>query len=484
MTYQNEGEELRAGLAKSPSGISGLDDITHGGLPTGRPTLLCGGPGCGKTVLAMEFLVRGAREFDEPGLFVSFEETTEHLCQDFCSLGFDLEKLIENKMVKFVHVSLSRDEIVESGEFTLDGLMILLEQSIRAIGAKRLVLDTLEAVFAVLGPTENLRTEIARLFQWLKDKSITALVTGERGKEELTRHGFEAYISDCVILLDHRITEQTSKRRLRVIKYRGSSHAADEFPFSIGQSGLSVLPISSLLLDHGARPERVSTGVSGFDEMLEGKGYFQGTTVLICGKAGTGKSSLAAAFALAAVGRGERCLYFSFEESGPQIERNMKSVNIDLAPGLEKGLLTIRAFRPSFRGLEEHLVSVMRETEIVEPSCVVMDPITNFVNVGGVDEVRSMLTRILDVLKRRGITLLMTALTDGGAGKPTKTETHLSSLVDTWIALDLELKRERRRRKLYVVKSRGMDHSQEIRELIMSPRGLWVSTSSGEEDRG
>jgi circadian clock protein KaiC len=468
-------------LAKVRTGIAGLDEITYGGLPAGRPTLICGGPGCGKTILAMEILVRGAREFDEPGLFLSFEETAEHVIQDFHALGFHLEDLVEGKKLKIIHVSISKDEILQSGEFTLEGLLILLEHAIAEIGAKRVVLDTLEAVFTALNETDALRTEIARLFQWLKDKGITAMITGERGKELLTRHGFEEYISDCVILLDHRILEQTSKRRVRVVKYRGSGHAGDEFPFVIGENGVSILPITSLLLDHGACPERVSTGVKDLDAMLEGQGYFKGTTVLISGKAGTGKSSLASAFALAAVQRGERCLYFSFEESTAQIERNMQSLGMDLGTGLGNGLLAIRAFRPSFRGIEEHLVSIMRATEIVKPACVVLDPITNFVNVGGVEEVRSMLTRILDALKRKGITLVMTALTKGGRDKSTKTEAHLASLVDSWVALDLELKRKTRHRTLYVVKSRGMNHSQETRELIMSASGLSLSATPIEE---
>jgi circadian clock protein KaiC len=472
---QSDVGESGPALSKVLTGIAGLDDITHGGFPASRPTLVCGGAGCGKTILAMEFLVRGAREFDEPGLFVSFEETARHIVEDFGSLGFDLGDLIERKKLKIVQVSLAKDEIVEAGVFTLDGLLILLDSGIAQVGAKRVVLDTLEAVFSALSQTENLRTEIGRLFQWLKDKGVTAVVTGERGKKELTRHGFEGYISDCVILLDHRVYEQTSKRRLRIVKYRGSAHATDEFPFLISPTGLSVLPISSLVLDHQTSSGRMSSGVKDLDAMLEGQGYFIGTTVLISGKSGTGKSSLAAAFALAATRRGERCLYFSFEESEAQIERNMKSTGIDLSRGLVKKALIIRAFRPTYRGLEEHLVSVMRDTELIKPTCVVMDPITNFVNVGGVEEVRSMLTRILDSLKRKGITLLMTALTQGGKGKGSKTEVHLSSLVDTWIALDLELKGDVRHRTLYIVKSRGMNHSQTTRDLLLSSNGLSIA---------
>jgi circadian clock protein KaiC len=461
-------------LAKAPTGIIGFDEITRGGLPNGRATLVCGGPGCGKTVLAMEFLVRGALEFDEPGLFVSFEENPKHLIENFRSLGFNLLDLIAARQLKISHVELSSGEIIEAGAFSLDGLLIRLEHSIAEIGAKRLVLDTMETIFSALADTERLRNEIGRLFHWLRDKGITTIVTGERGREELTRYGFEEYISDCVILLDHRVDEQLSKRRMRIVKYRGSSHGTNEFPFFIGETGFFVLPITSLTLDHTARSESLSTGVQDLDKMLGGKGYFQATTALITGKAGTGKSSLAAAFAVAACERGERCLCFSFEESESQMVRNMKSIGMDLDLWLRRGLLRIRAFRPTLRGLEEHLVTLVKETNVADPTCVILDPITNFLTVGGAEEVKSMLTRILDHLKHRGVTLLMTALTNG-SGRLDETEMHVSSLVDTWIALDLERTGNTRRRSIYVVKSRGMEHSHETRELVMSSRGLCLN---------
>jgi circadian clock protein KaiC len=460
-------------LAKAQTGITGFDEVTGGGLPRGRPTLFCGGPGCGKTILAMEFLVRGAREFNEPGLFVSFEESPDQLIQNFRTLGFDLDDLIEKNRLKISHVELSRVEIIESGTFSLDALLIRLEHGLAEIGATRLVLDSMEAVFSALSRTENLRNEIARLFHWLRDKGVTAVVTGERGKEELTRHGFEEYVSDCVILLDHRVTDQIPKRRLRIVKFRGSPHASNEFPFLISNTGVFLFPITSLNLDHAASLEYVGSGVKDIDAMLGGHGYFKASTVLVTGKAGTGKSSLAAAFAVAACERGERCLYFAFEESAAQMTRNMKSVGIDLDRWIKNGLLTVRAFRPTFRGLEAHIISVVREADAVKPACVVIDPITNFITVGGEEEVRSMLTRILDLLKRRGVSLLMTALTPG-SGIANETEMHVSSLVDTWIVLDLESAGDIRRRKIYIVKSRGMEHSYETRELVMSPRGLSV----------
>jgi circadian clock protein KaiC len=457
-------------LPKAATFIKGLDAITQGGFPAGRSTLICGGPGCGKTIVAMEFLVRGARNFDEPGLFVSFEESTTQLLDNFRSLGFGIEDLIEQKKLKITHVQLLRGDIIEAGIFSLDALIIRIQHGITEVGAKRVVLDTMETIFSACSNSESLRNEIARLFHWLREKGVTAVVTGEQGKGGLTRHGFEEYLSDCVILLDHRVSDGTSKRRLRVVKYRGSSHAADEFPFLIGETGVSVVPITSLNLDYRAFDERVSTGVTEIDELLGGHGYFKATTVLVNGRAGTGKSSLAAAFVRAACERGERCLYFSFEESEAQFTRNMKSIGIDLDPWLRKELLVVRSFRPTLRGLEEHLVSIAEETEAIDPSCVVIDPITNFITVGDAEEVKSMLTRIVDLLKRRGATLLMTALMTG-TSRLDESEIDVSSLVDTWIALDMELMGEVRRRSIYVVKSRGMEHSHQTRELVLSPRG-------------
>lgn len=465
-------------IDKAPTGVNGFDEITHGGIPAGRTTLVCGGPGCGKTVFAMETLVRGARQFGEPGLFVSFEESPQNLVKNFRSLGFDLDGLIADKQLKIIHVELSREAIVEAGPFTLEGLRIRLEHGIREIGAKRVALDTLETLFSALSDTEMLRNEVATLFHWLRDRSVTAIVTGERGKEELTRHGFEEYLSDCVVQLDHRVVEQISRRRLRVLKYRGSAHGKDEYPFLIGASGLSVLPLTSARLDHGASSERVSSGVRKLDEMLAGKGYFRGSTILVSGKAGTGKSSLAATFAAAACARKERCLYFAFEESPAQIVRNMRSLGVDLEPPAKRGLLALRASRPTFLGLEEHLVAMIQDVEALAPHCVVIDPITDFLSAGNRSEIKAMIVRLIDHLKKRNITLLVTALTPGSE-IPEQTEEKVSSLVDTWIALDLEIVGHSRRRQLYVVKSRGMEHSQETHELVMSSRGLTLRRLKG-----
>jgi len=458
-------------IEKAPTGITGLDEITRGGLPARRATLVCGGAGCGKTVLAMEFLVRGAQQFGEPGLFVSFEEKPQSLVENFRSFGFDLNALIGKKQLKISHIDLSHAEVIETGEFTLEALLIRLEHAIREIGAKRVVLDTMETIFSVLANTESLRAEIARLFHWLTDKGVTAIVTGEKGQKELTRHGFEEYLSDCVLLLDHRICDQISKRRMRIVKYRGSPHGKDEYPFLIGETGFSVLPLTSLLLDQKVSDERVSTGVRRLDEMLAGKGYFRGTTVLVSGKAGTGKSSLAAAFAAASSARNEHCLYFAFEESALQLARNMRSLGIDLDKWTKGSLFTLQATRPTFLGLEEHLVGMIKLIDTLRPSCVVIDPITNFLSAGDQPEIKAMLMRLIDYLKSREITLLLTALT-GGSYRPDETEEKVSSLVDTWIALDLEVVGHARRRQIYIVKSRGMEHSRETFELVMSINGL------------
>jgi len=470
-------------VAKAPTGIAGLDEITHGGLPAGRPTLVCGGPGCGKTILAMEFLVRGALEFDEPGLFVSFEESIEDLHHNFRSFGFDLKALIEQKKLYVSHVKLSRAEIVEAGEFTLDGLFVRLEQAIHQVGAKRVALDTMETLFSCLSSSENLRSEIARLFQWLKDKGVTVVITGERGASELTRHGFEEYVSDCVLLLDHRITEQVSKRRMRVVKYRGSAHGMDEYPFLIGDTGFAALPISSVHLDHGVGTDRVGTGVPDLDAMMGGKGFFRGSTVLISGGAGAGKSTLAAAFAAATCEKGEKCLHLAFEESAGQLIRNMRSVGIELQPWIDQGLLSIQARRPTLFGIEEHLMAIFREVRRMRPKAVVIDPITNFLSIGAPWEVKSLLTRVLDQLRGMGATVLLTSLTPGD-GTIENSEAGVSSMTDTWIALNQKMNGNLRQCYLYVLKSRGMEHSREVRELKMSASGLSLRpvSAAGSED--
>ncbi|MFW5714593.1 MAG: circadian clock protein KaiC, partial [Brevefilum sp.] len=448
---QNSNGNLR--LTKTPTGIDGFDHIAFGGLPAGRPTLIAGGPGCGKTVFGMEFLVHGARDFDEPGLFVSFEVNQEHLLSDFRSMNLALRHLIDEKKLKILQVDLDPTEIVTAGDFSLDALILRLEAAIDAIGAERLVLDTMEKIYSVLPDSANLRQEIGHLFDWIRQKGLTTVVTGESGDKSLTKRRFEAYISDCVILLDHRIVEQISNRQLRILKYRGSEHGTDEYPFVIGEQGFSVFPITTAKLDHKVSQERVSTGIEGLDEMFGGQGYFRGSSVMAAGKAGTGKSTLSAAFARAACKRGENVLYLAFEESPDQIIRNMRSVNIDLQPCRDQGLLHIDAFRPSLRGLEEHLIKINNLVDVIKPECVVMDPLSGLTEIGTQKEVKAMLTRTMDILKSKEITLFATVLTPGSES-PEETEVGISSLMDTWIALDYVIQDSIRLRYIYIVKSR------------------------------
>jgi circadian clock protein KaiC len=458
-------------LPKSPTGIQGLDEITGGGLPRGRPTLICGGPGCGKTILSMEFLINGARQFGEPGVFLSFEETVEDLTANFASLGFDPRPLSASKKLALDYVQVEPNEIQETGAYDLDGLFIRLGHAIDSIGAKRVVLDTIETLFAGLSQTRLLRAELRRLFNWLRTKGVTAIVTGERGEAGMTRHGLEEYITDCVILLDHRVVEQNATRRLRVVKYRGSTHGANESPFFIDESGISVLPITSLGLQHRVATGRLSTGVRDLDAMLGGKGYFRGSSILVSGSAGTGKTSLAGYFADAACRRGESSLYFAFEESAAQIVRNLRSIGLDLEPWLGKGLLQVHAARPTTSGLEGHLSAMHRLIDEKRPRVVVVDPISNLISVGTSVEVKAMLARLIDFMKVRQMTALFTSLTID-EGHPEGTDIGISSFMDTWLVLrNIELNGERTRR-LNVLKSRGMSHSNQVREFVLTSHGL------------
>jgi circadian clock protein KaiC len=458
-------------LPKTPTGIRGLDDITHGGLPTGRPTLVCGSAGCGKTLLAMEFLVHGAVDFGEPGVFMSFEETAVDLAQNVASLGFDLKKLIAAKKLAVDHVFIERNEIEETGEYDLEGLFIRLGHAIDAIGAKRVVLDTVEALFAGLPDHAILRSELRRLFRWLKDKGVTAIITGERGETTLTRFGIEEYVSDCVIMLDHRVTEQMSTRRLRVAKYRGSIHGTNEYPFLIDEDGISVLPVTSLGLNFEVSRERIPTGIVRLDTMLGGKGYYRGSSILVSGTAGSGKTSVAAHFAEATCRRGERCLFFLFEESPSQLLRNMSSIGLNLQPWMKQGRLRFHAARPSLYGLEMHLAITLKLINEFKPDVVIVDPISSFSAVGNTFEATAMLIRLVDFLKVKGITVLLVNLAAGGTALE-HTQAEISSLIDTWLLLrDLELNGERNR-GMYVLKSRGMAHSNQIREFLLTSHGV------------
>lgn len=461
-------------LAKTPTGIAGFDEITFGGLPAGRPTLVCGSAGCGKTLLAMEFLVRGATMYDEPGVFIAFEETEKELAENVASLGFNLHELVASKKLIVDYVHLERSEIEETGEYDLEGLFIRLGHAIDSISAKRVVLDTIEVLFSNFLNPLLLRSEIRRLFRWLKEKGVTAVITGERGEgTTLTRQGLEEYVSDCVIVLDHRVNDQSSTRRLRIVKYRGSQHGTNEYPFLIDEDGFSVMPITSLGLDHVALKERISSGIPTLDEMLANKGYFKGSSILVSGTAGTGKSSLSAHFANSVCAKGGKVLYFSFEESPSQIIRNMESIGLDLDQWLKKDLLHFHAMRPTFSGLELHLTTIHKLINIFSPSVVILDPINSFVTGNNPLEARSMSMRLIDFLKLRKITSFMTNLTNN-SGKLEETDIYISSLIDTWLLLrDIETG-GKRLRGIYVLKSRGMAHSNKIRELILTDDGINV----------
>jgi len=465
-------------LPKTPTGIRGLDEITRGGLPRGRPTLVCGGPGSGKTLLALTFLVNGAIRFDEPGVLMTFEENGEEIASDVASLGFDLPELIHAQKLSVDYVRVERSEIEETGEYDLEGLFVRLDYAIRTVSAKRVVLDTLESLFAGLKDDAVLRAELRRLFRWLKDKGVTAVITGERGDGLLTKQGLEEYVSDAVILLDHRVHDQVSTRRLRVVKYRGSHHGTNEYPFLIDATGISVLPVSSMALEHDAPLDRISAGIQRLDGMFGGKGYYRGSTVLVSGAAGTGKTSLAAHFLDAACRRGERCLCFLFEESPQQLIRNMRSIGIDLEPWVTAGLLRFHADRPSRYGLETHLATMHQVVADFQPTVVVLDPVTNLMTVGTFADVQAMLTRMIDHLKTENITALLTSLTPGQL-EIERTENSISSLMDTWIVLANEDVGGHHRRGLYVLKSRGMAHSNELREFALTDQGLDIAANGG-----
>ena len=458
-------------LEKAPTGIAGFDEVTSGGVPKGRPTIVCGGPGCGKTMFAVEFLVRGATEYNEPGVLMTFEETSEEMAKNVASLGFDLKGLAARKKVVLEYVRIEASEIHETGEYDLEGLFIRLQHAVDRIGAKRVVLDTVEAIFSGFGNTGLLRAEIRRLFRWLKDRGLTTVVTAEKGDGSLTRYGLEEYVSDCVIFLDHRVTDQISTRRMRVVKYRGASHIADEVPFLIDERGFSVLPSTSMKLNHVVSNQRVSSGVADLDEMLEGKGFYRGSSILVSGTAGSGKSTLAAHFAQQTCRDGERCLYVALEESPAQATRNMKSVGVDLEKYVRKGLLRFEAWRPTQSGLEMHLLQIHKLVEQHKPTAVVIDPITNLL-LGNRNELHSMLMRLIDFLKTKQITGFFTALTSGRNKEIEESDVGISSLIDTWIfARDVELNGERNR-CIYVLKSRGMAHSNKVREFLMSKNGI------------
>lgn len=458
---------------KTPTGIDGLDEITDGGFPKGRPTLICGGAGCGKTLMGIQFLIKGITTYKEPGVFMSFEEPSKDLSLNVKSLGFDLEQLKAEKKLVVDYVRVEKSEIEEAGEYDLDGLFVRLGYAIDTVKAKRVVLDTLEALFSGLDNQAILRAELRRLFHWLKEKGVTAVITGERGESSLTRQGLEEYVSDCVILLDHRVIEQVSTRRLRVVKYRGSTHGTNEYPFLIDSEGISVLPITSLKLDNEVSSQVVSTGVPGLDEMFDGRGVYRGSNLLVSGTAGTAKTTVAAYFANEQCKKKEHVIYFAFEESPQQLIRNMRSIGIDLEQHVKKGFLHIHSSRPTLNGLELHLLTLRKLIKEIKPSAVIIDPISNLINVGSEHEVRSMLVRLIDMLKLNNITAVFTSLSKAnGYIRPDLAEESVSSLIDTWITVrDMEGIGERNR-GIYIIKSRGMGHSNQVREFVITNKGI------------
>jgi circadian clock protein KaiC len=468
---EKKGNNNIPALLKTPTGIPGLDEITSGGLPKGRPTLVAGDAGCGKTLMSLEFIVKGALNYNEPGVFMAFEEQTEELATNVASLGFDLEQLQKDKLIRLDHVHIEKSEIEETGEYDLDGLFIRLGYAIDSIGAKRVVLDTIENLFSGLNNQAVLRAELRRLFHWLKEKGVTAIITAERGEGSLTRQGLEEYVSDCVILLDHRIINQISTRRLRIVKYRGSVHGTNEYPFLIDEDGISVLPVTSLKLEKAVSTGRIPSGIKALDHMLGGNGFYRGSSILVSGTAGTGKTSLAAYFANQACIDNKRCIYFAFEESPNQIIRNMKSISVDLDKHVKKGLLKFHASRPTLYGLEMHLVAIYKLIKNFKPEVVILDPITNLITVGSVSEVKSMLIRLIDFLQEEQITVMFTALTLNTVVSE-QTDEGVSSLVDAWLLVrDIEFNGERNR-GMYIMKSRGMKHSNQVREFIITDKGL------------
>ncbi|MEP7110780.1 MAG: circadian clock protein KaiC [Ferruginibacter sp.] len=459
---------------KSPTGIRGLDNITNGGLPKNRPTLLLGNTGCGKTIMAMEFLVNGITQFNEPGVFMAFEEKIDELIANVKSLSYDLDKHLSEEKMYLEQIQVNRDAIVETGKYSIEGLFVRLEQAIDNVKAKRVVLDSLDTLFYGLDYL-TLRSEFRRLFSWFKDKKVTAIITAELGDAFLTRHGLEEYVADCVIILDNRVTNQIATRRLRVMKYRGSLHGINEYPFIIDEKGITVFPLVSEGLQQKSSSLRISSGIKDLDEMMDKKGFYVGSSILISGTAGTGKTSVAASFAFNVCSNNKKCLFCAFEEAPNQITRNMLSIGVKLEPFAKSGVLTFYYSRPTLQNLELHFIAIRKIIHEIKPSVVILDPITNLMTEGPNSDIRSMLTRFVDYLKTEQITVMFTAAITVGSIERNPSDEGISSMVDTWMMVqDIEVEEERIR-SLCVMKSRGMAHSNKVRRFNISSKGITLS---------
>jgi len=455
-------------IPKTATGIPGLDQILNGGLPKGRVTLVVGNSGTGKTLLGIEFLVNGIRQHDENAILVTFEESASKVTENVSSLGFDLNNLQDDGKLTVMAFKVDLPE-KNRGYFDFSPLLVLLEEAIVCIGAKRVVLDTIELLFGAYSDQTTARIELVKLMRWLEDRGVTAIITGESGNNALTRFGIEEYVSDCVIVLDHRVREEISTRLLRVMKYRGSVHGTNEYPFLIAKNGFIVLPVSSLSLDYAVSRERVSVGVPELDEMLSG-GPYRGSTTLVTGVSGTGKTSVAMSMVNAACARGERSLVLLYEESAFQLERDMGSIGINLKRWTDSGMLKIWASRPLEYGLENHLAIFINMLESFKPAIVAIDGLTAFSRGGFDPDVFIFITRKIGILKARGITTVLTTLKKDVEDE--SSSLHISSLTDTGILLRNIEKNGERNRLLAVTKSRGTAHSNQLREFTLSSDGI------------
>ncbi|WP_240236172.1 circadian clock protein KaiC [Nocardioides sp. CFH 31398] len=455
-------------LEKAATGIEGFDDITFGGLPRARATIVTGAAGSGKSMFGVEFLAQGARAYGEPGVLLSFEETADELVANAASIGVDLRAMADEGTLVVDSAAGDLDDLVQSGAFDLEGLLLRLAAAIDAVGARRVVLDTVETLFSTLPDETTVRREFARLLRWLKERDLTVVVTAERGQQgRLTRHGIEEYVSDCVVVLDHRVEDEVATRRMRVAKYRGSPHGTNEFPFLISGRGLVVMPLHHDELTEVSE-ERVSLGIPELDTMVGG-GVFRGSTIMISGSAGTGKTSIAACAADAACRRGEKALFLSFEEPSGQVVRNMRSIGLDLQHWIDKGLLVVQHMRPAITGLEAHLASLHMILDEHPAEVVVLDAVASLSRGVASYASASAVARDIAMLRLRGATTVLTAL--AGTHDDPHTDVSASSLVDAWLLVRNVENDGERNRLLMTIKNRGSFHSNQVREFLLTDDG-------------